>query len=154
MTADVEALQEEFAIYREQMRDCRENLRQSVWGDVSPTGATPAKTTTNSKASSRNSRTRAKAAATTNAKSAATTKVSKAPAPEAKKSSPAKSMVPTEEAVFDYLQAHRDGARLTAIESTLGINRFQAVDALRSLIQKELIVQKDRTYYIQEEAVL
>jgi predicted transcriptional regulator len=43
---------------------------------------------------------------------------------------------------------------LTEIESTLGINRFQAVDALRSLIQKELIVQKDRTYRIQEEAVL
>ncbi|NEQ47752.1 MAG: hypothetical protein F6K00_31170 [Leptolyngbya sp. SIOISBB] len=154
LTDDVEALREEFAIYREQMRDFRENLRQSVWGDASPTVATPAKTTTDSKASSRNSRTRVQAGATTKAKSAAATKGAKAPAPVGKKASPAKSMVPTEEAVFNYLQAHHDGARLTAIESTLGINRFQAVDALRSLIQKELIVQKDRTYRIQEEAVL
>jgi hypothetical protein len=59
-----------------------------------------------------------------------------------------------EEAVYNYLHLS-EGARLIEIESELGINRFQAVDALRSLIQKDLIVkEKDRTYHVQEEAVL
>ncbi|HEY9763985.1 MAG TPA: hypothetical protein V6D07_15750 [Trichocoleus sp.] len=60
---------------------------------------------------------------------------------------------PVEELVYNYLHKTH-GARLTEIESELGINRFQAVDALRSLIQKELIVQEDRIYHVQEEAVL
>lgn len=42
------------------------------------------------------------------------------------------------------------GARLVEIESALGINRFQAVDALRSLIKKGLITQRDRVYLVQE----
>jgi hypothetical protein len=54
-----------------------------------------------------------------------------------------------------YNHVHRvQGARLTEIESALGINRFQAVDALRSLIKKGLITQRDRIYLIQEEASL
>ncbi|MBD2257850.1 hypothetical protein [Pseudanabaena sp. FACHB-2040] len=58
-----------------------------------------------------------------------------------------------EELIYNYLHKSH-GARLTEIESELGISRFQAVDALRSLIQKELIVQEDRIYHVQEEAVL
>lgn len=58
-----------------------------------------------------------------------------------------------EESIYNYLHATH-GARLTEIESQLGINRFQAVDALRSLIQKELIVQQDRIYQVHEEALL
>jgi hypothetical protein len=46
------------------------------------------------------------------------------------------------------------GARLTEIETALNINRFQAVDALRSLIKKGLITQRDRIYLIQEEVSL
>ncbi|MDX2214492.1 MAG: hypothetical protein SFY66_14470 [Oculatellaceae cyanobacterium bins.114] len=54
-----------------------------------------------------------------------------------------------------YNHVHQvKGARLTEIESALGINRFQAVDALRSLIKKGLITQRDRIYLIQEEASL
>lgn len=156
---DVQAMRDEFAIYRQQMQAFRENLRQSVWGDAVPQGppakvvpptakpaSQPTKASNNGhKTSAPTRRTRAKAK----------------PASAAPQSQPAPTPpaitqpeVPTEEAVFDYLQSHSDGARLTEIESTLGINRFQAVDALRSLIQKELIVQKDRTYRIQEEAVL
>lgn len=62
--------------------------------------------------------------------------------------------VSTEEAVYTYLQTHSNGARLTEIESTLGMNRFETVDALRSLIQKELVVQKNKTYHIHEGSVL
>jgi hypothetical protein len=70
-----------------------------------------------------------------------------APEPDAAKSDR------IEESIYNYLHKSQ-GARLTQIESELGINRFQAVDALRSLIQKELIVQEDRIYHIQEEAIL
>jgi hypothetical protein len=151
----VEALREEFAVYRQQMRDFRNDLRQSVWGDAVPQAASataPKPTLKSHQTSARKSRAKAKPAATKPA--APKANGATAPAPAAKQAAPAKSAVPTEEAVFEYLQDHNDGARLTEIESTLGINRFQAVDALRSLIQKELIVQKDRTYRIQEEAVL
>ncbi|RZM77706.1 hypothetical protein DYY88_14075 [Leptolyngbya iicbica LK] len=161
LTEDVEALREEFTVYRQQMRDFREDLRQSVWGDAVPQAAPaapkPPKSAAKSRpAAARKSPTKAKPVATKPAtmKSVAKSNGAKAPAPAAPKATPAKAAVPTEEAVFEYLQDHNDGARLTEIESTLGINRFQAVDALRSLIQKELIVQKDRTYRIQEEAVL
>lgn len=58
-----------------------------------------------------------------------------------------------EEVVYNYLHLAQ-GARLSEIEAELGINRFQAVDALRSLIQKDLVVKQDRTYLVQEEAVL
>ena len=60
---------------------------------------------------------------------------------------------PLEEVVYNYLHL-ANGARLSEIETELGINRFQAVDALRSLIQRNLIVKQDRTYRVLEEAVL
>ncbi len=158
LTEDVTALREEFAVHRQQMRDFRENLRQSVWGEAAPqaTPAAPPKTATkHRRATARKSQAKAKPAAKAPiVKPVAKPSSSKATTAVAPKTTPAKSAVPIEEAVFEYLQEHNDGARLTEIESTLGINRFQAVDALRSLIQKELIVQKDRTYRIQEEAVL
>jgi Gas vesicles protein GVPc repeated domain len=54
-----------------------------------------------------------------------------------------------------YNHVHRvQGARLTELESALGINRFQAVDALRALIKKGLITQRDRIYLIQEDISL
>ncbi|WP_155523692.1 hypothetical protein [Nodosilinea nodulosa] len=58
-----------------------------------------------------------------------------------------------EEVVYNYLHLAQ-GARLSEIETELGINRFQAVDTLKSLIQKDLVVKQDRTYLVQEEAVL
>ena len=58
-----------------------------------------------------------------------------------------------EEVVYNYLHLAQ-GAGLAEIESELDINRFQSVDALRSLIQKDLVVKQDRTYYVQEEAIL
>lgn len=58
-----------------------------------------------------------------------------------------------EKEIFNHIHQVQ-GARLTEIESALGINRFQAVDALRSLIKKGLITQRDRIYLIQEEVSL
>jgi hypothetical protein len=58
-----------------------------------------------------------------------------------------------EQRVYTHLQ-QTHGARLTEIETVLGINRFQAVDALRSLIKKGLVTQRDRVYLIQEELSL
>jgi gas vesicle GvpC-like protein len=55
-----------------------------------------------------------------------------------------------EEKIYQYIDLIK-GARLTEIESSLGISRFQAVDALRSLIQKGLVTQRDRVYRIQED---
>ena len=58
-----------------------------------------------------------------------------------------------EEVVYNYLHLAQ-GARISEIETELGISRFQAVDALHVLIQKNLIVKQDRTYFAKEEAVL
>ncbi|MBE9156860.1 hypothetical protein IQ265_08450 [Nodosilinea sp. LEGE 06152] len=68
-------------------------------------------------------------------------------------SAPAPETPSLEEVVYNYLHLTQ-GARLSEIETELGINRFQAVDALRSLIQKDLVIKQDRTYLVQEEAVL
>lgn len=58
-----------------------------------------------------------------------------------------------EKQVYAYLHNVR-GAKLSEIELALGINRVQTVDALKALIQKGLISQRDRVYHTQEEAVL
>ncbi len=55
----------------------------------------------------------------------------------------------TEAAIHAYIHEVK-GARLTEIETALGMNRFQAVDALRSLIKKGLVTQRDRTYLAQD----
>lgn len=53
-----------------------------------------------------------------------------------------------EKDIYVYLHQSQ-GARLTEIEMALEINRFQAVDALRTLIKKGLVVQHDRIYSAQ-----
>ncbi|WP_421657474.1 hypothetical protein [Leptothermofonsia sp. ETS-13] len=55
-----------------------------------------------------------------------------------------------EKEVYNFIH-QAQGARLTQIESSLSINRFQAVDALRALIKKGLITQRDRIYLTQEQ---
>jgi hypothetical protein len=54
-----------------------------------------------------------------------------------------------EKAVYTFLHESQ-GARLTQIEAALNLNRFQTVDALRSLIKKGLVTQRDRVYLLQE----
>ncbi|WOD38710.1 hypothetical protein [Nodosilinea sp. E11] len=76
-----------------------------------------------------------------------------APATVAVAPDPSTEVSSVEEVVYNYLHLAQ-GARLSELETELSINRFQAVDALRSLIQKDLVVKQDRTYLVQEEAVL
>lgn len=81
--------------------------------------------------------------------SSATSKALQAPLP------PSASLL--EEQIEKQVYMHirqTQGARLTEIETALNINRFQAVDALRILIKKGLVTQRDRTYLIQEEVSL
>jgi len=61
---------------------------------------------------------------------------------------PTRALLKNEERVHGYLAAQQ-GARLTEIE-TLGLTRFQIVDALRSLTQKGLIQQRDRLYFAKD----
>jgi DNA-binding IclR family transcriptional regulator len=51
-----------------------------------------------------------------------------------------------------YIQTSQ-GARLTEIQSALGINRSETVDGLRALIRKNLITQRDRIYLVQEDSL-
>lgn len=53
------------------------------------------------------------------------------------------------EVVYTYLH-ETQGATLTEIEAALALNRFQTVDALRSLIRKGYVTQRDRIYLIQD----
>jgi len=64
-----------------------------------------------------------------------------------------KDPVQLEEKIYYHIYQVQ-GARFTELEAALGINRFQAVDALRALIKKGLVTQRDRVYLIQEEASL
>jgi cytochrome c556 len=64
-----------------------------------------------------------------------------------------KEPISLEELVYIYL-SESGGASLTGIETALTINRFQSVQALRSLIRKGLVTQRDRLYLIQEDVKL
>ncbi|MGB3495003.1 MAG: hypothetical protein WBA57_19895 [Elainellaceae cyanobacterium] len=58
-----------------------------------------------------------------------------------------------ENEIFEFLKTS-GGARLTELETGLNINRFQAVDTLRSLIKQGKVTQRDRVYITQEEGTL
>ncbi len=53
------------------------------------------------------------------------------------------------ESVYTYLH-ETQGATLAQIESALALNRFQTVDALRSLIRKGYVTQRNQIYLIQD----
>ncbi|HIK29372.1 MAG: hypothetical protein N3E45_15610 [Oscillatoriaceae bacterium SKW80] len=58
-----------------------------------------------------------------------------------------------EEKVYNYICENKS-TRLAEIESALKLKRIQAVDILRSLMQKGLIIERDRTYTAVEEITL
>ena len=124
---DRQALHNDHMAYKRERQSFRRNLRQSVWGDV------PAWTGSH-----------ASPAADATPKTTA--------GPSTTNGHP--SNVTPENAIYTYLRTHNSGARLTEIESHLGINRLETVDALRSLIQQELVVQKNKTYHIHEGSAL
>lgn len=97
---------------------------------------------------------KAAAKATTASRTVTAAKV----APAAASPAPANGAAPAlpaevafEKEVYTFLH-EQQGARLTQIETALKLNRFQAVDALRSLIKKGLITQRDRVYLTQEQS--
>ncbi|HEY9700067.1 MAG TPA: hypothetical protein V6D10_22615 [Trichocoleus sp.] len=74
-------------------------------------------------------------------------------APAKTATAPGKAVMPVslEQKIYGYVH-QKHGASLTDLETALSINRFEAVDALRSLIKQGRITQRDHTYLIQEEA--
>lgn len=57
-----------------------------------------------------------------------------------------------EQKIYSHIK-QIEGARLTEIQSALGINRSQTVESLRALIKQGLITQRDRVYLAQEETL-
>jgi hypothetical protein len=62
------------------------------------------------------------------------------------------SAIPYATDIYSYLQRVQ-GARLGEIESALELNRIQTVDALRSLMEQGLVVQRDRLYWVSDLGV-
>lgn len=134
--AAVETLFGDLAQFRQELTAYRANLQTIVWGDGTAPVALPV---------------------TAPATPAIATKpaIPAAPAPAAVPAPEPEPVpqplptvdTPTEAAVLEYVQA-QSGAKLTQIETELGLNRFQAVEVLRTLIEKNLIQQKDRVYHL------
>lgn len=124
LSDQVQALREDYAAYGQEMKAFREDLRQSVWGDAAPAAATNGNGRYPSTANGHHAE------------------------------GASRLSILTEQAIYEHLQSHPQGTRLSDIETTLGLNRFQAVDALQSLLQQGRIVQKDRLYRIREGAIL
>ncbi|WP_088893382.1 hypothetical protein [Leptolyngbya ohadii] len=148
----------------ERMAFCAK-LREQVWGTSMPIVQTATKT--NSAKSSQPpklkaipqtrvsqarvspakiSQTRLQPAAKGNSSVAVTAPAPIAPARIALPVQP--KLSPLEQTIFDHLQRVQK-ATLVEIQSKFGINRFAAVDALRALIKKGCITQRDNTYIVQ-----
>ena len=126
--ATMQELQAQLEALKLHLREYAQNLRQEVWGSAlspaQPTVATaPAPTKT----------------------VAPPPTPPKAPLPPPAPALSAAAIVPHEEQVYAYIK-DTQGARLREIEDSLQLNRVQTVDALRSLMKKELIAQRDRLY--------
>ena len=55
-----------------------------------------------------------------------------------------------EEQVYRYLQ-QSEGMRVSQISQALGLNRFQTIDALRSLIKQGMLIQRDDLLYVAQQ---
>ncbi|KAM3113663.1 hypothetical protein [Phormidesmis sp. 146-33] len=143
-TTEMKALLASLAEFRVQIQQYHASLKSAVWGDVSievPTiaqkSAAPLKAST-------------PLPETVLETSPAQVKIAQATSAILPKIAAPILEADYEEKIYQYIDL-MEGARLTEIESSLGISRFQAVDALRSLIQKGLVTQRDRVYRIQED---
>lgn len=172
-TAELQAMFDRLADFRTELRQFHQGLQQQVWGDHNPAVATqlpevaqpvvssvklpsampvakPAASKASLKPAIKSTVVPTRPMATLPAK---VTQPQRSVHPAIKSAkSPAKDEMAYEKAVYSFLHTSQ-GARLTQIESSLGINRFQAVDALRSLIKKGLVTQRDRVYHIQGDLV-
>ncbi|MEB3337878.1 MAG: gas vesicle protein GvpN [Leptolyngbyaceae bacterium] len=55
--------------------------------------------------------------------------------------------IPYEQEIYSYVQQSQ-GARVSEIEKALGVNRFEAVNALRSLAEKGILTQRQNRVYL------
>lgn len=133
--------------FRIELQHFHQTLHDYVWGTgTSPD--TPKSSLPKSPTKSRSTRPPQSTQSVATVKPAPASKTTKKTAIEpvqTNTSTPADS----EKAVYAFLHESQ-GARLTQIEAALNLNRFQAVDALRSLIKKGLVTQRDRVYLLQE----
>ncbi|NJO39393.1 MAG: hypothetical protein HC769_02450 [Cyanobacteria bacterium CRU_2_1] len=144
---EVRVLFQELALFRAELRSFYENLHTTVWGETSSSQAN--NLATNAVANITNKTNHSSMPSVT--KSVATT--TQLPKPNSQSPIKLDNATSLEKDVFGYLH-QTQGARLTEIESALSINRFQVVDALRLLIKKGCVTQRDRLYLIQEEVSL
>jgi hypothetical protein len=141
LQAEVSTMRADSQEFMQDVQDENLQRKAETWG----TGAKPARPARSKKATPVASKAPQKAAP---AKAAAP----KAAPAKAKAASVDSALsVPHEKEVYDYVQ-NNHGARLAQIEESLGISRFQAVDALRSLLDKGILVKRDRDYLTQEDS--
>ena len=159
--AETHALFQRLAVFRAELRRFSQDLHHTVWGGESAANleTLAAKLPAVAQASTKNgNQPTNQVAALPNESIALTATVGAqhrnavAVAPLAKVMKAPQEAIAPEQDVYAYIQ-NAQGARLTEIERALGLSRFQAVDALRSLIKKGLITQRDRIYLAQTHLV-
>ncbi len=168
-TAEMQTLFDQLGQFRGELGQFRSNLRQQVWGTAvplvarptqvvakpkmtkPPTLAVPKPVSSKPEKASLPTSSRSLAAAIPTKPTGISTPVGGSPHGGTIAVAPAPTPTPLsyEKAVYNHIHK-TSGARLTEIEAALEINRIQAVDALRSLIKKGLITQRDRIYLVQE----
>ncbi len=154
--ADSQELRDRLSVFRSELKDYVTDLQLSVWGSVREHHIAPPSRTSEAVKVTPVKVTPAPVSSTTVKKTLETPKPLVKPVEV--KDSPKPVVIPSlatakpsappplpEERVYHYIQEGK-GVRLTEIEAALGINRVQTVDALRALLRKGLIIQRDRTY--------
>lgn len=155
--AETQALFQRLAVFRAELRRFSQDLHHTVWGGESAANieTLDAKLPAVAQASTKNgNQPTGRVVALPNESIAVTATVGAqhsstvAVVPLAKVMKAPQEGIGCEKEVYAYIQ-NVQGARLTEIERALDLSRFQAVDALRSLIKKGLITQRDRIYLAQ-----
>jgi hypothetical protein len=175
--ADMQALFAEFAQFRAELQSYRQSLAESVWGtagsvtnptpiaiptattkptapSAAPAKPTPSVSSVRSPLSSQASQPVATSAPVAPAVvGSADATLVETPTVATQPGESEMSSTDLEQMIYEHIH-QMQGARLPDIEEALGINRFQAVDALRALIKEGMVTQRDRVYMIQEEVSL
>lgn len=133
--------------FRQELQTYRFNLHRSVWGEES-ISITDLQSRTHQENVGFTLETISESASLDSVSSVAVNESNQSIYPSVDEAMP--ESIGLEEAAYTFL-CETQGARLNEIESKLGSNRFRVVNALRSLIQKGLVTQRDRVYYVQED---
>lgn len=154
--AETQELFQRLAVFRTELRRFSQDLHHTVWGGSEVLNEVPSVKTPVAQPSPKGTKPIGRVSVLPDGTVAVTSAVGAfqnvsavAIVPPAKtvKTAPHETIA-HETKVYDHIQQVQ-GARLTEIEAALGLTRFQAVDALRSLIKKGAITQRDRIYLSQ-----